>query len=157
MLFRSFGLMGFRTPTVVLSPYTQGLGISTLGPFGHESILKLIEYRFGLSPLTRRDAYARNIGRSFDWESKPRLDLPALPDPPDVLSAQCSNRPPSALYGGEAERPKPHDMSLLLTSGYLDGLGFDYKPATAATTFRNPRKIEAALREREAREGRRTR
>ena len=74
-----------------------------------------------------------------------------------MLSAQCSNRPPSALYGGETERPKPHDMSLLLTSGYLDRLGFDYKPATAATTFRKPRKIEAALREREAREGRRTR
>src|SRR4029079_19821460 len=70
--------------------------------FAFESILKLIEYRFGLSPLTRRDAYARNIGRSFDWESKPRLDPPPLPDPPDVLSAQCSNRPPSALYRGGA-------------------------------------------------------
>jgi len=151
-----YGQLGIRIPAVAVSPYARRRFVSH-DVFAFESILKLIEYRFGLSPLTRRDAYARNIGRSFDWESKPRLELPALPDPPDVLSAQCSNRPPSALYGGEAERPKPHDMSLLLTSGYLDRLGFDYKPATAATTFRNPRKIEAALREREAREGRRTR
>ena len=153
---QNYGQLGIRIPAVAVSPYARR-GFVSHDVFAFESILKLIEYRFGLSPLTRRDAYARNIGRSFDWESKPRLDLPALPDPPDVLSAQCSNRPPSALYGGEAERPKPHDMSLLLTSGYLDRLGFDYKPATAATTFRNPRKIEAALREREAREGRRTR
>ena len=153
---QNYGQLGIRIPAVAVSPYARRRFVSH-DVFAFESILKLIEYRFGLSPLTRRDAYARNIGRSFDWESKPRLDLPALPDPPDVLSAQCSNRPPSALYGGEAERPKPHDMSLLLTSGYLDRLGFDYKPATAATTFRNPRKIEAALREREAREGRRTR
>ena len=153
---QNYGQLGIRIPAVAVSPYARRRFVSH-DVFAFESILKLIEYRFGLSPLTQRDAYARNIGRSFDWESKPRLDLPALPDPPDVLSAQCSNRPPSALYGGEAERPKPHDMSLLLTSGYLDRLGFDYKPATAATTFRNPRKIEAALREREAREGRRTR
>ena len=153
---QNYGQLGIRIPAVAVSPYARRRFVSH-DVFAFESILKLIEYRFGLSPLTQRDAYARNIGRSFDWESKPRLDLPALPDPPDVLSAQCSNRPPSALYGGEAERPKPHDMSLLLTSGYLDRLGFDYKPATAATTFRNPRKIEAALRERAAREGRRTR
>ena len=153
---QNYGQLGIRIPAVAVSPYARR-GFVSHDVFAFESILKLIEYRFGLSPLTRRDAYARNIGRSFDWESKPRLDLPALPDPPDVLSAQCSNRPPSALYGGEAERPMPHDMSLLLTSGYLDRLGFDYKPASAATTFRNPRKIEAALREREAREGRRTR
>jgi hypothetical protein len=37
-----------------------------------------------------------------------------------------------------AERPKPHDLQNLVTSGYLERLGFDYKPATAATMFRHP-------------------
>ena len=37
-----------------------------------------------------------------------------------------------------AERPKPHDLQNLVTSGYLERLGFDYKPATAATMFRQP-------------------
>jgi len=140
----NYGQLGLRIPAVAVSPYARR-GFVSHDVFAFESILKLIEYGFGLQPLTRRDAYARTIGRSFEWESKPRLDVPALPDPPDVLSAQCSNRAPSALYRAEAERPKPHDMSLLLTSGYLDRL------------VRNPRKIEAALREREAREGRRPR
>src|SRR4029079_14530910 len=132
------GQGGPRPPAGPAPPCARRRFVST-DVFAFESILKLIEYRFGLSPLTRRDAYARNIGRSFDWESKPRLQLPAPPDPPGRLSDQCSRRQPSALYGGDAERPKPHDMSLLLTSGYLDGLGFDYKPAQAATTVRNPR------------------
>jgi phospholipase C len=40
-----------------------------------------------------------------------------------------------------AQRPKPHDLQNLITSGYLERLGFDYKPATAATMFRNPSKL----------------
>jgi phospholipase C len=152
-----YGQMGLRIPAVAVSPYARR-GHVAHDVYGFESILKMIEYRFGLEPLTRRDAYARNIGRSFDWESKPRLDVPSLPDPPNVASAQCSNRAPSALYKAgqeEAQRPKPHDMATLLTSGYLDRLGFHYKPATAASTFRHPSKVEPALREREKREGRR--
>jgi phospholipase C len=151
-----YGQMGIRIPAVAVSPWARR-GFVSHDIYGFESILKLIEYRYGLSPLTRRDAYARNIGHSFDWESRPRLDVPSLPDPPNVASAQCPNRPPSALYkpGAEnAERPKPHDMSTLLTSGYLERLGFHYRPATAASTFRDPTKVEAAIRAREARERR---
>ena len=39
-------------------------------------------------------------------------------------------------------------MATLLTSGYLDRLGFKYRPATAASTFRQPSKVEAAIRSR---------
>jgi phospholipase C len=85
---QNYGQLGIRIPAVAVSPYARRRFVSH-DVFAFESILKLIEYRFGLSPLTRRDAYARNIGRSFDWESKPRLDLPALSDPPDVLSARA--------------------------------------------------------------------
>ncbi len=56
---------------------------------GFESILKLISYRFGLEPLTVRDRYATNIGRSFDW-AKPQFDPPDLPDPVDVATRPCS-------------------------------------------------------------------
>jgi hypothetical protein len=37
-------------------------------------------------------------------------------------------------------------MTTLRTSGYLDRLGFDYRPATASATYREPTKIEALLR-----------
>ena len=45
-------------------------------PCGFESIIKLIRYRFGVKPLTRRDAYARNIGYAFDWRGDPRVEPP---------------------------------------------------------------------------------
>ena len=132
-----YGQMGLRIPAVALSPYLRR-GHVDHGTYGFESILKMIRYRFGLKPLTRRDAYARNIARSFDWESKPRLDPPTCPTrrtssartvPADAPTAA---RPPHRQGRcRRRERPKPHDMETLLTSGYLDRLGFDYKPATA--------------------------
>ena len=41
----------------------------------------------------------------------------------------------------DAERPKPHDLQKLLTSGYLERLGFRYRPATASTMYRHPAKL----------------
>jgi phospholipase C len=139
-LAKDFGQMGFRIPAVVVSPWVKR-GYVHHGFFGFESILKMIEYRYGVGPLTRRDAYAHNIARSFDFESKPRLVPPALPDAPMVVSQPCTN-PKEAV----AARPKPHDMSILRTSGYLDRLGVPHRPATASAMFREPTKIEALLR-----------
>ena len=166
-----FGLMGFRIPAVGVSPYLRN-GYVSHSIYGFESILKMIEYRFGLGPLKRRDAYAQNIARSFDWRSRPRLEPPALPEAPDIVASPCGPAGfpplPPASGGGAADgggpggggspsgragkesqpapkRPKPHDMTALLTSGYLDRLGFDYRPADAASTFREPSKIKAAL------------
>jgi phospholipase C len=147
-----FGLMGPRIPALALSPYLKR-GHVDHGTYGFESILKMIRYRFGLKPLTRRDAYARNIARSFDWEGKPRLTPPSLPDPPAIVGQQCAGRSITLLDKRTGrplpapERPKPHDMETLLTSGYLDRLGFKYKPATAASTFRSPNLIEQLLKE----------
>src|SRR5581483_7670405 len=137
---KDFGVMGLRIPAVTVSPWVRRGHVSH-SIFGFESILKMIEYRFGIGPLTRRDAYAQNIAKSFDWEAKPRLDRPDLPTPAHVVGQQCAGLPVTLLSeGAPAERPKPHDMSELLTSGYLDRLGFHYRPATAASTFREPDK-----------------
>jgi phospholipase C len=141
-----FGQMGIRIPAVTVSPWVRRGHVSH-SIFGFESILKMIEYRYGIGPLTRRDAYAQNIARSFDFKSKPRLDPPDLPDPPNVASMQCANQPPGAKIGADgAQRPKPHDLTAMLTSGYLDRLGFKYKPATAASTYRQPHMIESRLK-----------
>jgi phospholipase C len=137
---KDFGQMGFRIPAVAISPYARR-GHVHHGVFGFESILKMIEYRFGVGPLTRRDAYAHNFARSLDFESKPRLERPFLPDPSMVASAPCGT-PKESL----AARPKAHDMTTLRTSGYLDRLGFEHRPATASDMFREPSKIEALLK-----------
>jgi phospholipase C len=143
-----FGQMGIRIPAVTVSPWVRRGHVSH-SIFGFESILKMIEYRYGLAPLTRRDAYAQNIGRSFDFESKPRLEIPDLPDPPNVASAACGSPVPApkvANGGGAPQRPHEHDLKALLTSGYLDRLGFKYKPADPAIMYRKPHMVQSALK-----------
>jgi phospholipase C len=152
-LERDFGQMGMRIPAVVVSPYARpGHVDHTI--YGFESILKMIRYRYGLAPLTPRDLYANNVAYAFDFESKPRLQPPSLPSPPDVISHACAGSlgvPDGSLLGPpllslplldtSAARAKPHDLAALYTSGYLERLGFDYRPATPATMFRHPSKL----------------
>ncbi len=139
-----FGQMGMRIPAVLVSPYAKRNHVDH-NIYGFESILALIRYRFGLSPLTTRDRYARNIVRSFDFESKPNYEIPSLPDPPTVMASECmAPKTGEGLDQGPltaAERPKEHDLAQLHTTGYLERLGFDYRPATAARTFRHPSKL----------------
>jgi phospholipase C len=138
-LAKDFGLMGFRIPAVCVSPWVRR-GHVAHSIYGFESILKLIEYRFGLKPLTVRDRYARNIGRGFDFQSKPRLAVPDLPRPEHVVSQPCPGESPAGA------RPKDHDLMDLVTSGYLERLGFHYVPPTPESTFREPHKVAAAAR-----------
>src|SRR4051794_37033662 len=60
-----YGLMGFRIPGVAVSPWVRRGHIAHT-TYSFESILKMIEYRFALPPLTKRDAAASNIARAFD-------------------------------------------------------------------------------------------
>jgi phospholipase C len=137
---RDFGLMGWRIPSIVVSPWVRRDHVDHT-TYGFESILKMIEYRFGLKPLTRRDAYAQNIAKSFDWTSKPRLGVPSLPRPEHVVSVACPGDPNQG-----ATRTNDHDLVKLVSSGYLDRLGFDYRPASPASTFREPSKVAQAYR-----------
>jgi phospholipase C len=166
-LNKDFGQMGFRIPAVVVSPYARQ-GHVDHSIYGFESILKMIRYRYGLPPLTPRDLYANNIAAAFDFESPrltpPALPSPAhvismacsgsLPvdsggagiDGGTVLGSPLPVKlPPPPVLALErsaerraAKRPKPHDLQNLVTSGYLERLGFQYRPATAATMFRHP-------------------
>jgi phospholipase C len=54
------GLRGFRVPAILFSPYAQR-GAVAHGTYDHASILRLIEWRFGLPALTPRDAAAANL------------------------------------------------------------------------------------------------
>jgi len=58
-------------PMLIISPYARRGYIShTLYEFG--SVLKTIEERFGLVPLTQRDALANDLTDSFDFSQAPR-------------------------------------------------------------------------------------
>ncbi len=52
-----------------------------------------------------------------------------------------SSRAARREQAGPPQRAKPHDLQNLVSSGYLERLHFDYKPATAATMFRHPSKL----------------
>jgi phospholipase C len=68
---------GFRVPTFVLSPFASR-GAVDHHTYDHTSILKMVEWRFGLKPLAPRDAAARNLALGLDFSS-PSTNVPNLP------------------------------------------------------------------------------
>jgi phospholipase C len=87
-------LLGFRVPTVIASPFTRGVdGQSNFVDhtlYDHTAALKLIEWRFGLKPLTARDASSAigNPAASFNFTS-PNPALPLLPSASKVFAPPC--------------------------------------------------------------------
>jgi phospholipase C len=145
---KDYGLMGFRIPAIAVSPYVRRRHVEH-STYGFESILKMIEYRFGMRPLTSRDWLTNNIAHSFDWRSKPQLVPPDLPRPPEVVSVACATQGSvsgNATDGAAAPtRPKEHDLMALVASGYLDRLGFEFRRATVDGMYREPSKLVGAF------------
>jgi phospholipase C len=86
-------LLGFRVPTVVASPFTRGNPSSprvVRTTFDHTSVLKLIEWRWSLTPLTARDA-SSDIGNILTALNlaNPHAAVPALPNPSKPLTRPC--------------------------------------------------------------------
>ena len=122
--------LGFRVPCIVASPFTKGNphrprihGTPTgqVVPFDHASVLKLIEWRFGLLPLTARDASADvgNLVEVFDFESKPDASVPSLPLPPPPAPDACVVDQKTGL--GVAPAARDNSWEDLLRSGLLKG------------------------------------
>ena len=62
--------LGFRMPAIIISPYAKS-GYIDHTQYQFESILKFIEWRFNMPPLTDRDRNANNILNAFDFNQKP--------------------------------------------------------------------------------------
>jgi phospholipase C len=139
-LAEDWSLMGFRVPSVAISPFTRGGRVSH-PTMGHEAILKLISYRFGLGHLNKRHRYSYNVGRTLDFE-RPDYDPPQLPDPNKIVSIPCRL---GGEPGSRGTRPKQHDLVLLESSGLLDRLGYEVRPATYDQIFREPDGIRKGL------------
>ncbi|MGH3248520.1 MAG: alkaline phosphatase family protein [Trebonia sp.] len=72
---------GFRVPAVVVSPYARP-DFVLHDVLDHTSVLKLIEEKWNLPPLTRRDAAAASPLGALDLEAPPAfLTPPHLPAP----------------------------------------------------------------------------
>jgi hypothetical protein len=114
------------------------------GMYAHESILKLIAYRFGLGDLTTRMRYANNIGQSFEWKH-PDFEVPVLPDPPDIATSPC------ALGGGDVlDSQEAHASDLAELEEVADRYGLPVYEGKLGDIFTLPdtmrRAVEAAPR-----------
>jgi phospholipase C len=116
----------------------MGGGVSTLGPFGHESILRLIEQRFAFAPLCQRTRDAMSIGESFNWKADPNAAPPTLPAPSHIVSKPCSMGGGDISDGGVHD----HDMAGLEELAYRFGIPVgEGKPHQI---FREPTKVQSA-------------
>jgi phospholipase C len=73
-----FVYTGYRVPLMVVSPYTHKNFVSHT-PADSTAILKLIETRFNLSPLTHRDAAQMDMTEFFDFDNPVWLTPPTPP------------------------------------------------------------------------------
>ncbi len=64
----ALALRGFRVPCIVISPWARRGYIAT-GTYDHTSVLRMIEWRWGLAPLSVRDASANNLAEVLDFTS----------------------------------------------------------------------------------------
>jgi phospholipase C len=80
--------LGFRVPCIVISPFSAS-GPVHGGPYEHCSILRMIEWRWHLRPLTARDANARNLVDVLDFGHQNVVPASAIPTPASFVAAQC--------------------------------------------------------------------
>jgi len=75
-----FDHLGLRVPLILVSPWVKRGYVSHVVT-SHASLLRLVQARFELPALTRRDANTTPPFDMFDFNSSPRLDVPDLPTP----------------------------------------------------------------------------
>ena len=83
------GLRGFRVPCVIVSPRAPREHVSSV-LFDHTSVLRLIEWRWELDPLTVRDATANNLALALDFASAPDLEAPRIRVPAGPFGTLCA-------------------------------------------------------------------
>ena len=88
-------LLGFRLPVVIASPFTRGGNpasplINSM-VFDHTSVLKLIEWRWGLAPMTPRDGSSdiNNLAYALNFAT-PQAAVPSFAKPSaPAVGAPC--------------------------------------------------------------------
>jgi phospholipase C len=81
------GRLGFRVPMLVVSPFARENFVAH-DTFEHTSILKMVEARWNLAPLTARDGSANNLAEVLDFAQSARR-AQQYPEPPVVSGAAC--------------------------------------------------------------------
>jgi phospholipase C len=67
--------LGIRVPALVISPYAKQNFVDH-NTYSFESWLRIVEERFGVTPMTTRDNAALDMIDAFDFTQQPRAPLP---------------------------------------------------------------------------------
>ena len=139
---QDFGQMGIRIPAV------DGLPVRAPRPRRPQHLRLRVDPEADPLPLRARPA---DDPRRLRPQHRALLRLrgeaatttcPTCPTRSTSSPQACAPGAPGVNLGGTPalarERPKEHDLAALHTSGYLERLGFDYRPATPHLTFRHP-------------------
>lgn len=81
------GLLGFRVPCLVISPWAKR-GAVAWDQYDHTSILKMIEDRWNLPRLTVRDATANSLANVLNFNS-PNVEAPRFAVPGESYDRLC--------------------------------------------------------------------
>jgi len=95
-----FALCGFRVPALVISPLARRGHVAS-DVYDHTSVLKMIEWRWGLAPLSARDAAANNLAGALDFSSG-NLSAPDY-SVPEIAATACS-------FGVTGSTPPPRPI-----------------------------------------------
>ncbi|HZR81491.1 MAG TPA: alkaline phosphatase family protein [Candidatus Binatia bacterium] len=82
------GRLGFRVPALVVSPLARR-GFVAKEQYDHTSILTMVEWRWGLDPLSARDASANNLARVLDFRDRKDLSAPQFDVPTGPFGEVC--------------------------------------------------------------------
>lgn len=76
--------LGFRVPCILISPFAPAR-IEHGGPYEHCSILRMIEWRWDMPPMSARDERAKNLAEVLDFSARRTpVRLPAFTTPAPV-------------------------------------------------------------------------
>jgi phospholipase C len=138
----SSGLRGFRVPALLISPWSPR-GTVAHDIYDHTSVLKMIEWRYGLNPLTIRDQTARNLAEALDFAHY-NTNAPAI-TAPDFVSEPCAIKQPFFTLSGtnlvvnwtsDAKLQVATDIAGPWTETTNTVNGFSFTPSQTSQFFR---------------------
>jgi phospholipase C len=162
----AFDRLGVRVPAIVVSAYTQRGTVIGVTPkdnanvFDHSSILATVEKRFGLSPLTKRDALANTLDIALNL-TVPRVspeDAPTrLPNPvTDTLWTKVLSyfrkKPAAALDNAPLSKNQEAHLALALACDIQDSRPEQHQALHSRhSKIRTPKDVAEYMREIESR------
>ncbi|MGO9029493.1 MAG: alkaline phosphatase family protein [Acidimicrobiales bacterium] len=102
----TFDQLGFRVPAGLVSPYARKDHVSHT-VYDHTSVLKLVETKWNLPAMTRRDAAANDLLDMVDFSASPAfLRPPTLQAPANpAIDAACQTSGPGVIPPASAVTP----------------------------------------------------